>query len=333
MGAATFWISVWALGGHAVGMDLLPDIVTVTLNPAIDQTVFVGRFGVGEVNRVRRECRQAGGKGINVSSMLGQYGVASVATGFLGSDNPQLFEELFSRLPVRDEFIRIAGATRTGIKIVEEGSRETTDLNFPGLQPSELEVRQLVKTLRSLVEPGRWFVLAGSLPDAFERGWFEEIMAVLKSGGARVAADTSGDALHIAIAGGADLVKPNVHELAEWLGRDLPDHASRRAAARDLQQQGVAHVILSLGHEGALFLTPEAELAASAPPVQVMSTVGAGDSLLAGYLAGLATGQAADACARLASAFAWAALEDVTRQLPDAATLRHRLSAITIQSL
>ena len=315
-----------------MGVDTLPDIVTVTLNPAIDQTVFLDRLEVGQVNRTLRHHRQAGGKGINVSSMLGQYGVPSTATGFLGRDNPHLFDELFRSLPVRDAFIRIAGETRTGIKIVEEGSRETTDLNFPGLQPSGDEVRQLVRTLRPLVKPGRWFVLAGSLPDGFDRGMFEEIMDLLKSGGALVAADTSGEALQLAIAGGADLVKPNVRELAEFLGRDLPDFASRCAAARSLQQT-VARVILSLGGEGSIFITPEAALAASAPPVQVMSTVGAGDALLAGYLAGRVTSQAPDECARLAGVFAWSALEDVTRRLPDAATLRHRLSAITLRSL
>jgi len=313
-------------------MDPLTDIVTVTLNPAIDQTVFLERLEVGQVNRTRRHHRQAGGKGVNVSSMLGQYGVPSIATGFLGRDNPQLFDELFRRLPVSDAFIRIAGETRTGIKIVEERSRETTDLNFPGLKPSAEDVRQFELSLKTLVKPGRWFVLAGSLPVGVDPGMFGEIMDRLKSGGALVAADTSGEALKLAIAGGADLVKPNVHELAEFLGRDLPDFASCCAAARDLQQT-VARVILSLGEEGALFITPEAALVASAPPVQVMSTVGAGDALLAGYLAGRATSQAPDECARLAGVFAWAALEDVTRQLPDAATLRRRLSAITIRSL
>ncbi|MEI8038597.1 MAG: 1-phosphofructokinase [Verrucomicrobiota bacterium] len=313
-------------------MDPLTDIVTVTLNPAIDQTVFLERLEVGQVNRTRRHHRQAGGKGVNVSSMLGQYGVPSIATGFLGRDNPQLFDELFRRLPVSDAFIRIAGETRTGIKIVEERSRETTDLNFPGLKPSAEDVRQFELSLMTLVKPGRWFVLAGSLPVGVDPGMFGEIMDRLKSGGALVAADTSGEALKLAIAGGADLVKPNVHELAEFLGRDLPDFASCCAAARDLQQT-VARVILSLGEEGALFITPEAALVASAPPVQVMSTVGAGDALLAGYLAGRATSQAPDECARLAGVFAWAALEDVTRQLPDAATLRRRLSAITIRSL
>lgn len=314
-------------------MNSTANVVTITLNPAIDQTVFLDCLEVGHVNRTSRHHRQPGGKGVNVSSMLGQYGIPSTATGFLGRENPQLFDELFRKLPVRDEFIRIPGETRTGIKIIDEKNHQTTDINFPGLEPSLEELRQFEETLRDLVKPGRWFVLAGSLPAGFSIGFFEEIITLIKNGGALVAADTSGQALRIAIQSGADLIKPNHHELTEYLGHDLPDFSSRVAAARHLQREKVRHVILSLGSEGALFITPEMALAASAPPVKVMSSVGAGDSLLAGYLAGLLTRQPPDECARLASVFAWAALEGVARKLPDADEIRKRLPAIKIRAL
>ncbi|MFT3992275.1 MAG: 1-phosphofructokinase [Luteolibacter sp.] len=309
------------------------DIVTITLNPAIDQTVFLDHLAVGKVNRTHRYHRQPGGKGINVSSMLGQYGIPSIATGFLGSENPRLFEELFRNQKITDEFIRIPGETRTGIKLVDTASHETTDINFPGLQPTFEEIRKFEKKLRSLVRPGRWFVLAGSLPAGFNLDFFEEILALIKNGGALVAADTSGDALKIAVKGGADLVKPNEHELAEMLGHELPDFPSRLAAARELQATKVPHVILSLGSEGALFLSPEKAVMASAPPVKVMSTVGAGDSILAGYLAGLVSDLPLGERARLATAFAWAALEDVSRTLPRRSELEPRLSSIQIQPL
>ncbi len=159
------------------------------------------------------------------------------------------------------------------------------------------------------------------------------MLALLKRGGAKVAADTSGEALKIAIDGGADLVKPNEHELAEVLGRELPSFASRVDAARKLQREKVPHVILSLGSEGALFITPEKALLALAPPVTVVSTVGAGDSLLAGYLAGLTTGRSAAECAKLATVFAWCALEDVRRELPSAAEIAKRIPLIEVQSL
>jgi 1-phosphofructokinase len=308
------------------------DIVTVTLNPAIDQTVFLERLIVGSVNRTHRHHRQAGGKGVNVSAMLGDYGIPSTATGFLGGSNPRLFEDLFKSRGVRDEFIRVPGETRTGIKIIDETTRETTDINFPGLEPGFTEVKALEQRLRALVSPGRWFVLSGSLPAGISLHFFEEMLALLKCGGAKVAADTSGDALRVAIGGGADLVKPNEHELAELLGRPLPDFAARLEAASALQKK-VPHVILSLGGEGAFFLTPDAALTASAAPVKVVSTVGAGDSLLAGYLAGLVTGQPAAERARLATVFAWSALEDISRRLPSRKEILERLPRIQVQTL
>ncbi len=314
-------------------MDTNSDIVTITLNPAIDQTIFLERLKVGSVNRTSRSHRQAGGKGVNVSALLASYGVSSTATGFLGKDNPRHFTELFKSTGVHDEFIRIPGETRTGIKIIDEASHETTDINFPGLEPTFPDMRRFENKLRKLVRADRWFVIAGSLPKGISVDFFEEIIALLKRGGAKVAVDTSGDALKAAIDGGVDLIKPNEHELAEYLGAPLVDFTSKLNAAVELQRTKVPHVILSLGSEGALFVTPQKALMASAPPVKVVSTVGAGDSLLAGYLAGVATGRTAGDCARLATVFAWSTLENLTRQLPPAAEIQKRVPKIKVQPL
>src|SRR5690606_17552648 len=121
-----------------------------------------------------------GGKGVNVSSLLGQYGVPSIATGFLGRANQSIFKEHFKATGVADEFIRVSGETRTGIKIIDESSRETTDINFPGLEPSFSEMRRFESKLRKLVRKDRWFVIAGSLPAGISVGFFEEVMALLK---------------------------------------------------------------------------------------------------------------------------------------------------------
>ncbi len=309
------------------------DIVTITLNPAIDQTVFLDRFKPGAVNRTSRHHRQAGGKGVNVSALLGNYGVSSTATGFLGRANPRLFTELFKANGVRNEFIRIPGETRTGIKIIDDSNRETTDINFPGLQPTLAELKRFENKLGRLVRPGRWFVVAGSLPTGISIDYFGAILALLRQGGAKVAVDTSGGALKAAIAEGVDLIKPNEHELAEFLGKPLKDFAAKVNAAVRLQKEKVPHVILSLGSEGALFVTPEKALMASAPPVKVVSTVGAGDSLLAGYLAGIATDRTPEDCARLATVFAWSTLENLTRELPASAEIQKRMPRIKVQPL
>ena len=125
-----------------------PNIVTVTLNPAIDETVFLDELKPGAVNRARSHHRQAGGKGINISSMLGQFGIANTATGFLGKQNPQLFEQIFAQTDVRDECIRIEGETRTGIKIVCKSTQETTDINFPGASPNAADLTTLANKLQ-----------------------------------------------------------------------------------------------------------------------------------------------------------------------------------------
>ncbi|MDF3130641.1 1-phosphofructokinase [Kiritimatiellaeota bacterium B1221] len=307
--------------------------VTITLNPAIDETVFLDQFRVGEVNRSQRLHVQAGGKGINVSRMLSSFGIPTIATGFLGKENKEIYKNFLDKKKVGDAFVWIPGETRTGIKIVSERTRQTTDINFPGLEPSLAALDEFETKIRKLIRPGRWFVLAGSLPRGLGIDFFEELIVLLKRGGALVAVDTSGDPLRVAVEQGVDLVKPNEHELAEVLDRPLHSFSEKVEAALDLQQNRVPRVILSLGSEGALFLSPEKQLMASAPPVKVVSTVGAGDALLSGYLAGILGGETAMDCARLATVFAWSNLENIERKLPSREKLRERLSQIQVQTL
>ena len=307
-----------------------PEIVTITLNPAIDETVFLDRLEVGSVNRANRHHRQAGGKGVNVAVMLADYGLASTATGFLGSRNTRLFEEGFRESGIHDAFLRISGKTRTGIKIVEESSRTTTDINFPGARPSAQDFQLLLEKVELLATPGRWFVVAGSLPDGISVADFSRLLRSIRAGGARIAVDTSGAALRAAIDCGVDLIKPNHHELEEILDHALPDAAARTAAAIRLQHEKVPHVVLSMGAEGAFFASPDGVLMAQAPPVKIVSTVGAGDSLLAGYLAGCLTGLPAAGRAKLASVFAWCALEDVRRRLIPRTEIEARMRQIAI---
>ena len=174
-------------------------IITVTFNPAIDETLFLDRLVPGTVHRARLHHRQAGGKGVNVSAMLGRYGIPTTATGFLGADNPALFEKLFRESRTRDAFIRIPGATRSGIKIVAEADRQTTDINLPGTQPGEDDLLSLMEKLRELARPGGWVVVGGSLPAGMEISHFTRILSLIKKAGARLAVDTSGPSLLAAI--------------------------------------------------------------------------------------------------------------------------------------
>lgn len=205
-----------------------------------------------------------------------------------------------------DGFVRTAGATRLGIKIVDTARGETTDLNFPGLTPTRAELAELEARLDGL--DAVWCVLAGSLPPGVGADFYAEATRRLKARGVRVAVDTSGAALRSAVAAGPDVIKPNVHELEELVGRRLADVAGVVAAARELLVGGVGLVVVSRGADGAVFVSADEVVVARPPSIAVRSTVGAGDAMVAGIVAGRLRGLTLGETARLATAFSLHAL-------------------------
>ena len=261
-----------------------PPVVTVTLNPAIDQTLSIPGFAAGQVNRVAASRSDAGGKGVNVACVLADLGLDVVATGFLGSDNTVLFETLFERKRIADCFVRIPGCTRVGLKVVDDQTRQTTDINFPGLTPTAEAITELLDQIASLVLPGGWFVLSGSLPAGAPDNLYATLIDAIHERGGRAVLDTSGRALHEALASAPEVMKPNVDELSELAGRALDTPAAVRAAAESLLDRGVERVVVSMGAEGALFVDRDNALLARPPKVPVRSTVGAGDAMVAGIV-------------------------------------------------
>lgn len=282
------------------------DVATVTLNPAIDRTVSVSNLGLGAVNRAELVGDRAGGKGVNVAAALAEQGHRVVALGFLGRDNVTVFTEFFSAIGVQDACLRLPGATRTGIKIIDPARGETTDLNFPGLAPRAAHLAELDFQLDKL--DARWCVLAGSLPPGVPVTFYADATRRLKARGIRVALDTSGEALRAAIEACPDVIKPNVHELAELTGRSLPDEAAVIAAARELVKGGIGLVVVSRGADGAVFVTADEVVVARPPAVTVGSTVGAGDAMVAGIVASQLREATLAECARVATAFSLFAL-------------------------
>lgn len=307
-------------------MQQSPNVVAVTLNPAIDQSVFIDELKPGAVHRVQRSQRQAGGKGINVATMLSLGGVPVTVSGFLGAANARIFEQHFSQHQLPDVFVRVHGETRVGIKILDAKSG-TTDLNFPGIQPDTEALSELRVRLMALCEEGTWFVFGGSLPIGMTVEDFTDLLAALKASGAKLAVDSSGPALKAAIAVGVHLIKPNEHELAEAL--DLVDAQPETVmgAVDVLLQQGIETVVLSMGKAGALFVRGCEKVLATSPNIEVVSTVGAGDSLLAGYLAGVVRGMPLEDAARMATAYAWSRLVSLDPKLEN---LEERMQAVTL---
>ncbi len=292
-----------------------PQVATVTLNPAIDRTVTVRGLAPGAVNRAELAGERPGGKGVNVAAALAEQGHSVAALGFLGRENDAAFGAFFAEQGVRDRCLRLPGETRTGIKIVDPVRGETTDLNFPGLAPSAADLMELEHQLDTL--DARWCVLAGSLPPGVPADFYRGAIRRLKAGGVRVALDTSGQALGSALPAGPDFVKPNLHELAALVGRELPDRAAIVAATRELVAGGIALVVVSCGAEGACFVTAGEAILARPPRIEVRSTVGAGDAMVAGIVAAQLEGLPLARCARLATAFSLFALTRASAD-PDA---------------
>jgi 1-phosphofructokinase len=287
-----------------------PTVVTVTLNPALDQTVTIPRFTAGEVNRVAAVTQVPGGKGVNVASALADHGYCVAVTGFLGQDNAGEFEELFARKEIADHFIRLPGPTRVGIKISDPELGQTTDINYPGLAPAEFDLRKLhreITDLAGLDHP--WFVLGGSVPPGVSPGIYAELVRQIRALGKQVVLDTSGEPLRLALEAGPAIIKPNVHELEELLGRRLSSSGQVLEAARELRGRGIGLVVVSMGAEGALFVAEQGAVLARPPRIKILSTVGAGDAMVAGTVAAQLRGLDLAETARLATAFSVVALQ------------------------
>lgn len=293
----------------------MTDIVTITLNPAIDLTVTVDRLTVGEVHRARSAQSNVGGKGINVAGCLADWGVTVAAGGLLGRFNDDAFVEFFTAKGITDACVRAPGETRTNIKIAESGGGSTTDVNLPGLAVAAGLVDAVWAAALRDLEPGAPVVLAGSLPEGLAPSTWSVMVADLAAEGARVVLDTSGAPLAAAL--GPEVtrlphaIKPNRAELEVLVGRELPEISDVVAAARGLLGRGLALVVVSLGADGALFVDATSALAAGLPAKAVLSTVGAGDAMVAGMVAALLEDADLDRIARLSVAFATAKLDRI----------------------
>ncbi|MCW2958030.1 MAG: pfkB [Solirubrobacterales bacterium] len=305
-------------------------VLTVTANPAIDQTVWIPSFRAGEVNRVVREETSAGGKGVNVAAFLADFGLPVVATGILGTRNAERFDAFFAATGIQDDFVRIDATTRTGVKIVDDAAGETTDINFPGFTVANGTLDAVAARLEARVTVGQWVALAGSLPAGAPEDSYRHLTGVVRGRGGHVALDTSGPALAAALSAGPDLVKPNRAELEELTGRALPRREDLLDAARTLVGSGVPFVIVSDGAAGALFVRGDEAVYATPPPVQVASTVGAGDAMVAGTIAGLVGGLPLAEIAALATAFSAVAIARVGPRL-DAHAARATAARVKVE--
>jgi len=300
-------------------------IVTLTLNPSLDRTIEVDELVRGAVLRATAARLDPGGKGVNVCRALLANKVeacAVVAVG--GADGDQLIHLLeVEGIPVRA--IRVAGRTRSNVTIVEPQG-VVTKLNEPGGTLAPDELREVAAATAALSDGAGWLVACGSLPPGVPDDAYAQLCRAATAAEVRIAVDTAGPPLLMAVAAGPDLVKPNREELAEAVGRPIESVADAVDGARTLQAAGARTVLVSLGPDGAILLDEDGEVTTGEAPVAApRSTVGAGDALLAGFLAGGAGGPGA-----LAEALAWgaAAVALPASLMPGPADLRRDLVRI-----
>jgi 1-phosphofructokinase len=307
-------------------------ILTLTMNPALDLTVQLGPLQVGQVNRSDAMLCHAAGKGINVAQVLADLGHEVTVAGFLGVDNQQPFETLFAKRGFVDEFVRVPGETRSNIKLAESSGR-ITDLNGPGPVVSAQAQQALATRIEQIAGDFDAVVVAGSLPRGVDAQWLKRVLLRLNAQGLKVALDTSGEALRVGLEASPWMIKPNTEELADALDAPIISIAAQAQAAEALRQRGIEHVVISQGSEGVHWFSASVALQALPPKVTVASTVGAGDSLLAGMVHGLLSAHKPEQTLRTATAIAAMAVTQIGFGINDAAQLKRLESGVSVRTL
>lgn len=264
-------------------------IVTLTPNPSIDRTVTVTELLHGEVHRATESRIDPGGKGINVARALTANGSEALAVLPTGGPEGHLMEELLQTSGTAYTAVPIAGTTRINIAVIEPDGT-TTKINEPGPTLSEDEQAAVLAAVDTALAVAEWVVGCGSLSPGQPTELYAALVARAHAAGVRCAVDTSGAPLTAAVPAHPDLIKPNHEELEELVGRSLPTLGEVVEAAKDLVAQGISTVVVSLGGDGAVLVDAEGVAHAGATISDPLSTVGAGDCLLAGLLHVLAAG-------------------------------------------
>ena len=259
-------------------------IYTVTFNPSIDYIVRLEQFTAGEINRVNYEQILPGGKGINVSIVLKNLGHDSTALGFLAGFTGTAMQQMLHTFGVADDFVRLdEGCSRINVKIKAE--RET-EINGQGPVITEEAQRALFAKLDRLTSSDT-LVLAGSIPNTLPDDIYERIMEHLEGRGIRIVVDATKNLLRRVLKYRPFLIKPNNHELGEMFGVELKTDDDIIFHAKKLQEEGATNVLISMAGDGAILLTSEGVFYRSAAPKgTLVNSVGAGDSMVAGFLAG-----------------------------------------------
>lgn len=262
-------------------------ILTVTLNPAVDKSYYIDKLIHGEVIRVNEIIQTAGGKGINVAKISKLLRNSVVATGFLGGRSGGYIDSFLKKAGILTSFISVDNETRTCVNINDKESSHQTVLLEPGTAISAEKQEEFVAHYAELIKDCRIVVLGGSIPPGIGYDFYPRLIKIAKDEGKPIVLDSSGETLRAGIRACPTIIKPNREELSAYLDRDINSIEEIVAAAKDIQNTGIDTVIVSLGKDGAVFVTKDGIYRGITPNVKIVNTVGCGDSLVAGFVTGL----------------------------------------------
>jgi 1-phosphofructokinase len=258
-------------------------IVTVTPNPSVDRTLFVEALQLGKIMRSSRSWSEPSGKGVNVALALRAHDRQTLAVLPVGGPAGAHLVEMLNRAGLSYQPVPIAGEVRVNISLIQPDG-VVTKINEEGPTLTAVEGQALLDAARTRAQPGEWLAGCGSLPGGLADDYYARIVETGHRAGANVVIDTSGPPLVKALAAGPDLIKPNADELADAVGGTVTTVGDVLDAAQELRARGAKTVLASLGADGALLVSAAGALHGAAPVADVVSTVGAGDAMLAGYL-------------------------------------------------
>ncbi|NHM29373.1 1-phosphofructokinase [Neobacillus terrae] len=256
-------------------------IYTVTLNPSVDYVVELEQVELGGLNRTSKETKFPGGKGINVSRVLNRLGVGSITLGFAGGFTGRYIDEYLSRENIETDFVWVEEDTRINVKVK---SKKETEINARGPKISSEDLEAL-KNKAAQLSNEDILVLAGSIPSSMPKTTYEDLVKICTENGTGFIVDAEGDLLIKVLPYKPLLIKPNHHELGELFETTISTKEEAIYFGRELLKKGAQNVIVSLAEKGAVFLNNEITYSAEVPAGEVKSSVGAGDSTVAGFLA------------------------------------------------
>ncbi|OLS40627.1 1-phosphofructokinase [Bacillus sp. MRMR6] len=256
-------------------------IYTLTLNPSLDYIVELDQVALGDLNRTKKETKLAGGKGINVSQVLKRLDVDSKALGFLGGFTGDYINSFLQSLAIQTDFVKVSEDTRINVKLK---SSTETEINAAGPMITEESFEALKEKICGLTSEDL-LVLAGSIPSSMPDSTYEELVKVCNENGTKFVVDAEGELLKKVLPFKPFLIKPNHHELGDLFHTTITTCEEVIPYGKELIKSGAENVIVSLAGDGAVLITKDTALIATVPIGEVKSSVGAGDSMVAGFIA------------------------------------------------